>query len=390
MGIVLFDNKNRRLLNPFAKTRAIASLRMGIATTKERWEKVTGTKVFIHTESYLMPLYETIEPGSHIWIDSSVLLTQELFRAVIELKKGEALADKDGLVAGNSDEPWETFDVQRTLAWFKHSIVAIKTIRLQLPYQMFLWNEWFIKSDFTFFTNNRVSQYISSTNTLINPENIFVEEGVTLEYCTLNATTGPIFIGKGATLMEGCMVRGPFAMGNNSLLKMGSKVYGATTLGPNCVGGGEIKNVVMLGNSNKAHDGYLGDSVIGEWCNFGAGSSNSNVKNTGGNVHLWNEGLNTFVDAGQKCGVIMGDYSRAAINSSINTGSVIGICCNVFGEGLLPKVIKDFSWGLKDNYIFEKALSDIGNWKKMKHQVVSSEEVAILDRLYKTTVKATQ
>ena len=171
---------------------------------------------------------------------------------------------------------------------------------------------------------------------------------------------------------------------------MGSKVYGATTLGPNCVGGGEIKNVVMLGNSNKAHDGYLGDSVIGEWCNFGAGSSNSNVKNTGGNVHLWNEGLNTFVDAGQKCGVIMGDYSRAAINSSINTGSVIGICCNVFGEGLLPKVIKDFSWGLKDNYIFEKALSDIGNWKKMKHQVVSSEEVAILDRLYKTTVKATQ
>ncbi len=383
MGIVLFDNKNRRLLNPLVKTRAVASLRMGIATIKERWEQITGTQVFVHTEKYLMPLYEPIEPGRHIWIDSSVLVTQELFRAVVELKKGEALADKDGLVAGNSNGPWETFDVQHTLAWFKNNVKPVKTIRLQLPHQIFLWNDWFIKSDFSFFTSNRVSQAISSSNTLINPINIFVEEGVTMEFCTLNAAVGPIYIGKNATLMEGCMIRGAFAMGDNSLLKMGAKIYGATTFGPNCVGGGEIKNMVMQGNSNKAHDGYLGDSVIGEWCNFGAGSSNSNVKNTGGKVHIWNEGLNGFVDAGQKCGLIMGDYSRAAINSSINTGSSIGVCCNVFGEGLLPKVIKDFSWGLKDRYIFEKALADIANWKKMKHQTLGKEEIAVLNHLFK-------
>jgi UDP-N-acetylglucosamine diphosphorylase/glucosamine-1-phosphate N-acetyltransferase len=382
MGIVLFDNKNRRLLNPLVKTKAVASLRMGIATAKERWEQVTGTKVFVHTENYLMPLYEPIEPGRHIWIDSSVLLTQELFRAVIELKKGEALADKEGLVAGNTDESWETFDVKHTLAWFKGSITAIKPIRIQLPHQIFLWNEWFIKSDFSFFTNNRDTQYISSTNTLINPSNIFTEAGVTMEHCTLNASTGPIYIGKNATLMEGCFIRGSFVLGNNSLLKMGTKIYGATTFGPNCVGGGEIKNVVMQGNSNKAHDGYLGDSVIGEWCNFGAGSSNSNVKNTGGKVHLWNEGLNDFVDAGQKCGVIMGDYSRVAINSSINTGSTIGVCCNVFGEGLLPKVIKDFSWGLKEKYISDKALSDINNWKKMKHQTLNVEEIQVLQQIF--------
>lgn len=382
MGIVLFDNKNRRLLNPLVKTKAVASLRMGIATVKERWEQVTGTKVFVHTENYLMPLYEPIEPGRHIWIDSSVLLTQELFRAVIELKKGEALADKEGLIAGNSDEPWESFDVKRTLAWFTSTIIAIKTIRIQLPHQIFLWNEWFIKSDYSYFTNERDSQYISSTNTIINPSNIFTEAGVTMEHCTLNATAGPIYIGKNATLMEGCFIRGPFVLGNNSLLKMGTKIYGATTFGPNCVGGGEIKNVVMQGNSNKAHDGYIGDSVIGEWCNFGAGSSNSNVKNTGGNVHIWNEGLNDFVDAGQKCGLIMGDYSRAAINSSINTGSVIGVCCNVFGEGLLPKVITDFSWGLKEKYIFDKALSDINNWKKMKHQTLNVEEIQVLQQIF--------
>lgn len=382
MGIVLFDNKNRRLLNPLVKTKAIASLRMGIATAKERWEQVTGTKVFVHTENYLMPLYEPIEPGRHIWIDSSVLLTQELFRAVIELKKGEALADKEGLIAGNSDEPWETFDVKRTLAWFTGTIKAIKTIRVQLPHQIFLWNEWFIKSDYSYFTNDRDSQYISSTNTLINPSNIFTEAGITMEHCTLNASAGPIYIGKNATLMEGCFIRGPFVLGNNSLLKMGAKIYGATTFGPNCVGGGEIKNVVMQGNSNKAHDGYLGDSIIGEWCNFGAGSSNSNVRNTGGKVHIWNEGLNDFVDAGQKCGLIMGDYSRAAINSSINTGSVIGVCCNVFGEGLLPKVIKDFSWGSKEKYIFDKALSDINNWKKMKHQSLNVEEIQVLQQIF--------
>ena len=163
---------------------------------------------------------------------------------------------------------------------------------------------------------------------------------------------------------------------------MGSKIYGATTFGPNCLGGGEIKNIVMQGNSNKAHDGYLGDSVIGEWCNFGAGTSNSNVKNTGGTVRQWNEGVNEFIDAGQKCGLIMGDYSRVAINSRINTGSVIGVSCNVFGTGLLPKVIKDFSWGLKDKYIFEKAVADINNWKKMKHQHLSQEEIEVLRYIF--------
>ena len=381
MSIVLFDNRNRKSFFPLTATRAIASLRMGILTIKERWEKTTGEEVFVHTEDYLKPLYDKIPDGEHLWVDSAVIISDELLSAIKELKANEAIMDNQGLIAGKSNQPSESFNVFNTLNWFE-SIKGVEVKRLEYPHQIFQWNNQFIKNDYQLITANRVSEPISVTNTLINPADIFVEEGVTMEYCTLNATAGPIYIGKNATLMEGCFIRGPFVLGNNSLLKMGTKIYGATTFGPNCVGGGEIKNVVMQGNSNKAHDGYLGDSVIGEWCNFGAGSSNSNVKNTGGKVHLWNEGLNDFVDAGQKCGVIMGDYSRAAINSSINTGSAIGVCCNVFGEGLLPKVIKDFSWGLKEKYIFDKVLSDINNWKKMKHQTLNVEEIQVLQQIF--------
>ena len=381
MSIILFDNKHKARLNPLVKTRSVAGLRMGILTIKERWERVTGQKVFIHTEDYLMPLYESIEEGEHTWIDSSAIISEELLAATKNLKPNEAIIDNSGLIAGKSKESAASFDVNNTTLWFDKKMEG-KVERLEYPHQIFLWNDSFIKYDFGLITANRTSQPISATNNVINPSNIFLEEGVSMEYCTLNASTGPIYLDKNTTLMEGCMIRGAFSFGDNSLLKMGSKIYGATTLGPNCVGGGEIKNIVVQGNSNKAHDGYLGDSVIGEWCNFGAGTSNSNVKNTGGNVHLWNEAENEFIDAGQKCGVIMGDYSRAAINSRINTGSTIGICCNVFGAGLLPKVIKDFSWGLSEKYIFEKGLEDINNWMKMKHQVLSQEKVDVLNHIF--------
>ena len=382
MAIILFDNKNTAKLNPLVKTRAVASLRMGILTIKERWEKLTNEKVYIHTVSYLMPLYETIPSGEHLWIDSTVIITDELLELIKKLKPNEAIANDEGLIVWKGNQAAESFDIDDTVKWFGSNIIKSTTKRIEYPHQLFLWNDAFIKFDFKLITSNRTSHPIPASNNVINPSNIFLEEGVTMEYCTLNASSGPIYIGKDATLMEGCLIRGAFSLGNNSLLKMGSKIYGATTLGPNCVGGGEIKNIVMQGNSNKAHDGYLGDSIIGEWCNFGAGTSNSNVKNTGGEVHIWSEAENDFISAGQKCGLIMGDYSRAAINSCINTGSVIGVCCNVFGAGLLPKVIKDFSWGLDDRYIYEKALRDINNWMKMKHQELSQEKIDVLTYIF--------
>ena len=205
-----------------------------------------------------------------------------------------------------------------------------------------------------------------------------------MEHCIINASTGPVYIGRNAEVMEGCVIRGPFAMGEKSCLKMGAKVYGATTLGPACVAGGEIKNSVMFGFSNKAHDGYLGDSVIGEWCNMGAGTTNSNIKNNAGPVRIWTPAGE--LEAGKKCGVMMGDYSRTAVNTSINTGTVIGVCVNVFGSGLTPKHIPNFSWGSEGvkRYEFEKAIADIAEWKKLKGQDVTEEEKSILKYVYES------
>lgn len=198
-----------------------------------------------------------------------------------------------------------------------------------------------------------------------------------LSHCIINAETGPVYIGKEAQVMEGCMIRGPLALCEKSVIKMGAKIYGATTIGPNCVVGGEIKNSVIFGNSNKSHDGYLGDSVIGEWCNLGAGTSNSNMKNNASEVRMWNQSQKDLITSGlSKCGLIMGDYSRAAINTTFNTGTLVGICANIFGEGLPPKFIPNFTWGNKglSKYEFEKALADIDKWKKLKDDVLTEKE----------------
>jgi len=204
-----------------------------------------------------------------------------------------------------------------------------------------------------------------------------------IEHCILNASTGPIYIGKNAEIMEGSMIRGPFALCKNSVVKMSSKIYGGTTIGKNCVVGGEIKNSMISDYSNKSHDGYLGDSVIGEWCNLGAGTSNSNIKNTGNDVMVWDNSSNQFINAGLKCGLIMGDYSRCAINTSFNTGTVVGVCCNIFGNGLTPKHIRNFSWGFGESiYEFEKAIKGIENWKKLKDQSITDIEIQTLKHIF--------
>ena len=234
-------------------------------------------------------------------------------------------------------------------------------------------NDWALRQDFAMITKGRSSAAISSTNKTMNSFDIFIEEGATIEHSILNATDGPIYIGRNATVMEGSMLRGPLAVCENAVIKMGSKIYGATTIGPYCTAGGEIKNSILMGYSNKAHDGYLGDSVLGEWCNLGAGTSNSNIKNTAGNIKMKLKYVE--VDAGMKFGLLMGDYSRAAINTSFNTGSVVGVCCNVFSSGLTEKFIPDFSWGSKgEKYLLEKAFTDIDNWKKFKGQSITEKE----------------
>lgn len=379
MSIILFDNSQRKRLWPLTQTKAVAALRMGMLTMMERWERLTGMQVFIHTEKYLQNLYGYAGADEHIWIDASVIPDKALVDLVQSLDKNDCWADEYGLIVGKTHLSFEDFDAAQSLQYFENIHDHAMVDRIQFPWDLIQWNDRILRFDFDVLTRGKTSAAISSTNRCIHAEHIFIESGAIVEHALLNASTGPIYIGKNAVVMEGSAIRGPFALGDYSVLKMNSRIYGATTLGPYCMGGGEIKNSIMMGYSNKAHDGYMGDAVIGEWCNWGAGTSNSNLKNTAGIVQVWSEAEKQYLPAGYKCGVIMGDYSRTAINSSINTGSVIGVSCNVFGEGLLPNIIPDFSWGCKGvKYKTDKALVDIDNWKKLKNQSLSEIEKQIL------------
>jgi len=313
---------------------------VGILTIREKWEKLLERKI------------DTI---SEITLDDS------------ELKETE-------LIAANiiPSQQWlDSFLIKQN----------ITTNILEYPWHIFQHNDLALREDFELICNRRTSATISATNKTISPENIFIEEDVVIEHCILNATEGPIYIGKNALVMEGCLIRGPVAICEGSIIKMGTKIYGGTTIGPYCMAGGEIKNCVLFSYSNKAHDGYLGDSVIGEWCNLGAGTSNSNLKNTAGIVKVWTKNKNEFLPAGIKCGLLMGDYSRSAINTSFNTGTVVGVCCNIFCEGFPPKYIRDFSWG-QEEYKLEKALLDIDNWKRLKGKTITPKEIKILTDIY--------
>ncbi|HMH22963.1 MAG TPA: hypothetical protein VK563_14350, partial [Puia sp.] len=245
-------------------------------------------------------------------------------------------------------------------------------------------NDQALRSDFRLLTEGKKSCPIPASVQAIAPENIFISEGARVSCSVLNASTGPIWIGPHAEIMEGSLIRGPFALGEGATVKMGSKIYGATTIGPYSTVGGEIKNSVIFGWSNKGHDGYLGDSVIGEWCNLGAGTSNSNLKNNAGAVRAWSQATQAFIPAGLKCGLLMGDYSRSAINTSFNTGTVTGACCNIFGEGLTPKYIPSFSWGQHGTtrYKWDEALRDIASWKKLKNQTLTNAEIQILKHIF--------
>lgn len=377
MALVLFDPANRNSLFPLTHTRAVADLRIGILCIKERWQYWSAEEVLVATDAYLQQLYPAIPQARHLWVDATVLPDEALRNKIAALAENEALEDDHGIVAIRSEAHPANAVVEKS-----ELVQGIQ--RLRYPWEIFLWNDEWLRYDFTLITEGLTSESISHTNNVLRPDMIFIEEGAEIEFATLNASTGPIFIGKDTIIMEGACIRGPFAAGEKNVIKMGAKIYGATSTGPRCTLGGEIKNVVMQGYSNKAHDGYLGDSVVGTWCNFGAGSSNSNVKNTGGEIKIWHEASDKLLPVGIKCGLVMGDYSRTAINTAINTATVIGSCCNVFGEGLTPKLIPSFTWGGRGltRYEFDKALRDVDNWKKMKSQSLSVEETGILKHIF--------
>jgi len=374
-------------LFPFTLTRQIQDIRVGLLTIREKWEQLLNLPSFDKQEGDYKDLDRSVIIDESIGKDliylihGNILPTQKLAKAVKKLRPGEFLSvpEKENIVycisARQVINP-NQIKVEKAVELDEE----LKTIKF--PWDIIKLNDWALRQDVSFLKEERRFQKVSSTNKTTFDKGIYIEKGAVVEHCFLNATDGPIYIAKGALVMEGSMLRGPVAIGENATVKMGKKIYGATSIGPNCSVGGEIKNAVLFGNSNKAHDGYLGDSVIGEWCNLGAGTSNSNVKNNASTIMMYTP--TGLVNVGVKCGVIMGDYSRTAINTSINTGTVIGVCCNVFGNGLTPKYIPSFSWGSDglQRYESEKALAHIENWKALKNQKLTDNEASILNHIF--------
>jgi UDP-N-acetylglucosamine diphosphorylase/glucosamine-1-phosphate N-acetyltransferase len=384
MQFVLVDIADREKFYPFSLTQSVAQFRIGIYSFQERWEHLLDKETAIYTVPYLQKLYDNSDflqnKEATIFINVTCIPTPDLVGAILNLKLGEKIISKSGKwIATHSEER----SLEKILLGNFAPITFEQAEFVQDAIGMLQLHTKFIENDFTWAKKHVTCIKIDTSNKVIQPENIFIEKGAEVHCAILNASTGPIYIGKNAMIMEGTALRGPFVLGEKGVVKMNTSIYGATTIGPYCLAGGEIKNSVLMGFSNKGHEGYLGDSIIGHWCNLGAGTCNSNIKNTAGPIQMWNEAKQIWETVGQKMGMLVGDYSRFAIQSSINTGSYIGVSANIFGNGLLPKFMPNFTWGIVPGYQIDKAIEDIGNWKQLKGFVMSEEEKQVLQKLYK-------
>jgi UDP-N-acetylglucosamine diphosphorylase/glucosamine-1-phosphate N-acetyltransferase len=347
-NIILFDDESREQMLPLSYTRPVAEIRTGIFTIRERWEKLLkGTASYI-TSEYLSGRFPMQLEDDNYVINGAIMPNDRLVRLIEQLEPNEALMEEGNLIAARLNRQ------QFELLLRDESIEEITGlelgdtpfIHLSYPWDLFLYLRATIEYDYHLITAGRTSQSLPSNNQVVAGDNIFLEEGAQVSCAILNAQSGPIYIGKNAHVMEGAIIRGPVTIGEGSQIKMGAKIYGPTAIGPDCKVGGEVKEVVFLGHANKAHDGYLGNSIIGEWCNLGAGCTVSNLKNNYSNVRMWDYSTRNMKDSGlQHLGMVMGDHSKAGIQTMFNTGTIVGVASNIFGEGFPPKFIPSFSWG---------------------------------------------
>ena len=370
MQINLDDNGLHLRFAPLTLTRPIGNLRMGILTNDERWKMfLPDAKIGFTTEKYLSKKFSSIENG--IRVNAAVIPNEEIVAAVMHLEDNTALYLNEMFIAENG--------VSTSKIQFRGEIPVI----LENRWDLFQKNDLVLKSDFELITAGRKSQKLSKSNTVIgSSELIFLEEGAKVEASILNTSSGPIYIGRNAEIMEGSIVRGPLAMCEHSALKLGTKIYGATTLGPHCKVGGEVNNSVFQAYSNKGHEGFVGNSLIGEWCNLGADTNTSNLKNNYGNVSTYSYETDKEEKTNvQFMGLTMGDHSKCGINTMFNTATVIGVSCNIYGADFPPKFIPSFSWGGSAGFVpfkFEKAVEYANNMMERRGLELSEEEVEIL------------
>ena len=387
MNYILYDGSVRNALLPFTYTKPVADLRIGILTIRQKWEKHLGFTTTTLTEEYLEEKYPMVEMAKNVMINASFLPTTSLVEIINGLKENQAVYNNNEVIA------FYTTENQEEVNFEAYDKIEFKDDVLQIcnTWDLFSLNDAAIRLDFDLITEGRDSKPIPKGVNYLNKEDIFIEEGAEVLFSTLNASTGPIYIGKDALIMEGSLVRGPFSLGNDAVLKMGAKIYGATTVGPNCKVGGEVNNSVIMGNSNKGHEGYLGNSVLGEWCNIGADSNNSNLKNNYAEVKLWSYETERFAKTGlQFCGLMMGDHSKCAINTMFNTGTVVGVSANIYGSNFPRNFIPSFSWGGAagfSEYQVSKAIETASLVFARKGLEFDVQEQRILQHVFELTSK---
>jgi len=387
MNYILFDGPVRNALLPFTFTRPVADIRVGILTIREKWEKYLGNTTTTITEDYLSEKYPMVEMEANVLINASFLPNKNLVTLIEALKVNEAVFYGEDVIAFYATDTQEEID----FSTFKHIEYEGDVLRIENTWDIFSKNGEAIQADFDFITAGRESQPISETNRLINGDNIFLEEGASVEFSILNATDGPIYLGKNAQVWEGAMIRGAFALCEHATVKMGGKMYGATTVGPYSKVCGEVSNSVIFGYSSKGHEGYLGNAVIGEWCNIGADSNNSNLKNNYAKVRIWNYATESFDQTGlQFCGLMMGDHSKTAINTMFNTGTVIGVNCNIYVPGFPRNFVPSFSWGGAtgfSSYLPRKAFEVAKVMMDRRGVEFDDKEARILEHVFELTKK---
>lgn len=389
--LVLFDDADRDLLLPLTYTRPVADLRVGIRTIRDKWEKICQLSSTSWTASYLSSCFPCDTGSTNLLINGSILPDESLVDAVLNLQGGEAIIKDEVPIAMVTNSFQENSSIAHLLQSSDKQEYKGDVLRIRNLWDMYLLNGEAIQLDFDQITAGRQSASLSPSNTVIGDYPVFLEQGAQAECAVFNTTKGPVYLGAGAEVMEGAMMRGPFAMADHATVKMGAKIYGPTTLGPYCKAGGEINNSILTGYSNKAHDGFLGNSVIGEWCNIGADTNNSNLKNDYGNVKMWSYRQEEFEHTGQQfVGLMMADHAKCGINTMFNTGTVVGVAANVFGGGFPRQFIPSFAWGGSHGfttYIFDKACEVAERMKNRRGLAVSEDERNLFAHIFNVSKK---